>query len=63
METEDKEWAGLSYPEKNHRLYLRQKALLDEFLEHGAISRAQHDKSLRDLTEKMGEAEDQTHGK
>ncbi len=55
MEIENKEWAGLSYEEKNHQLFLRQKALLDGFLEHGAISQAQHDKSLRDLTEKMGE--------
>ena len=56
MEIENKEWAGLSYEEKNHQLFLRQKALLDGFLEHGAISQAQHDKSLRDLTEKMGES-------
>ena len=42
--------------EKNYQLFLRQKALLDGFLEHGAISQAQHDKSLRDLTEKMGES-------
>ena len=35
-------------------LYLRQKQLLDTFLEHGAISQAQYDKSLGDLTEKMG---------
>ena len=35
-------------------LYLRQKELLDTFLEHGAISRAQYDKSLGDLTVKMG---------
>jgi hypothetical protein len=27
---------------------------LDAFLERGAISRAQYDKSLGDLTEKMG---------
>ena len=40
--------------EKKRDLYLRQKELLDTFLEHGAISRAQYDKSLRDLTEKMG---------
>lgn len=40
--------------EKKRDLYLRQKELLDMFLEHGAISQAQHDKSLRDLTEKMG---------
>ena len=51
----DSDWSKLSYAEKNHRLFLREKALLDEFLAHGAISKEQHDKSLRDLTEKMGE--------
>ena len=51
----DREWDLLSYKEKNHQLYLRQVALLDRFLRNGAISQAQHDKSLRDLTEKMGE--------
>ena len=40
--------------EKKRDLYLRQKELLDMFLEHGAISRAQYDKSLGDLTVKMG---------
>lgn len=40
--------------EKKRDLYLRQKQLLDTFLEHGAISQAQYDKSLGDLTEKMG---------
>ena len=35
--------------------YEEEKALLDTFLEHGAITQAQHDKSLRDLTEKMGQ--------
>ena len=48
-------WQKLSYEEKNHQLYLSQKALLAMFLEHGAISQAQHDKSLHDLQEKMGE--------
>ena len=33
------------------------KGMLDSFLDHGAISQAQHDKSLHDLTEKMGEHE------
>ena len=32
-----------------------QKALLDQFLERGAITQAQHDKSLHDLTVKMRE--------
>ena len=40
--------------EKKRDLYLRQKELLDTFLEHGAISQAQYDKSLGDLTVKMG---------
>ena len=54
---ENPAWEKLTYKEKNHQLFLREKALLDGFLEHGAISRAQHDKSLHDLREKMGEAE------
>ncbi len=45
----------LSHKEKNHLLYLKQKALLDTFLEHGTISRKQYEKSLNDLTVKMGE--------
>ena len=57
MEVEIKDLTALSYKEKNHQLFLRQKALLDSFLGHGAISQAQHDKSLRDLAEKMGESE------
>ena len=40
--------------QKKRDLYLRQKELLDTLLEHGAISRAQYDKSLGDLTAKMG---------
>ena len=35
-------------------LFRSQKQLLDTFLEHGAISRAQYDKSLGDLILKMG---------
>ena len=55
MEAENNNWSALSYEEKNHQLFLKQKALLDGFLERGAISKAQHDKSLHDLIEKMGE--------
>ena len=55
MEAENKNWSALSYEEKNHQLFLKQKALLDGFLERGAISKAQHDKSLHDLIEKMDE--------
>ena len=40
---------------RNHQLFLRQKALLDQFLANGAISKAQYDKSFGDLREKMGE--------
>lgn len=47
------EWSGLSYEDKNRHLYLEQKELLEMFLKRGAISQAQFDKSLHDLTEKM----------
>ena len=40
--------------EKKKELFRSQKFLLDTFLEHGAISRAQYDKSLGDLIVKMG---------
>ena len=41
--------------QKKRDLYLRQKKeLLATLLEHGAISQAKHDKSLRDLSAKMG---------
>ena len=53
---EDEEWSAMTREQKNHVLYLRQKALLDQFLEKGAISQKQHDKSLYDLTTKMHEA-------
>ena len=56
---EDKEWSSLTYEEKNKVLFLRQKETLDSFLERGAISQAQHDKSLHDLIEKMGIDTDQ----
>lgn len=55
---ENIEWSSLSYEEKNRQLFLRQKKTLDMFLERGAISQAQHDKSLHDLIEKMGTAEE-----
>ncbi len=48
-------WPLMTHEQKNHQLFLKQKALLDQFLETGAISQAQHDKSLQDLVEKMGE--------
>ena len=52
---ENEAWDALSHAEKNHRLFLKQKETLRLFLERGAISQAQHDKSLHDLTVKMGE--------
>ncbi|MBR3056935.1 MAG: hypothetical protein IKG93_03105 [Clostridiales bacterium] len=45
----------MSSEEQKHQLYLKQKALLDTFVEKHAISREQYEKSLHDLTEKMGE--------
>ena len=55
VKNEDTAWETMSHEEKNHQLYLQQKGMLDLFLERGAISQAQHDKSLHDLTVKMGE--------
>lgn len=44
MTTEnDTVWDSLSYEEKNKLLYERQKMMLAEFLEKGAISKAQYD--------------------
>jgi hypothetical protein len=54
---EEKEWENLSYEEKNERLFLKEKRLLETFLEKGAISREQYEKSLGDLTEKTGHGE------
>ena len=47
------DWEKLSPEEKKIQLYLKQKKLLDDFLEHGAISRAQYEKSFGDLTDKF----------
>ena len=47
-------WENLTPEEKKTELYRKQKELLDTFLERNAISKAQYDKSLGDLTEKMG---------
>ena len=40
------EWDKLSPEEKRVQLYLKQKKMLEDFLEHGAISQAQFDKSF-----------------
>ena len=47
-------WEDLTPEEKKKRLFLKQKQTLDLFLERNAISKAQYDKSLGDLVEKMG---------
>ena len=47
-------WEKLSPEQKKIQLYLEQKKTLEAFLERGAISKAQFDKSLSDLTVKMG---------
>ena len=52
--TEAVEWAALTPEEKKQQLFLNQKKTLDLFLERGAISQAQYDKSLGDLREKRG---------
>ena len=49
-----KEYSELTPEEKKIDLFLRQKHTLDLFLERNAISKAQYDKSLGDLKEKMG---------
>ena len=54
MNPEKTEWNDLSPEEKKVQLFLNQKQTLDLFLERGAISQAQYDKSLGDLREKMG---------
>ena len=52
---EDKSvWENLSPDEKKKELFLRQKRMLDLFLERHAISQSQYSKSLGDLREKMG---------
>ena len=50
---ENSAWDKLPYAEKNKQIFLKQKETLEMFLERGAISQAQHDKSLHDLIEKM----------
>ena len=57
IKTENQEYSSMTFAEKNKFLYLKQKAMMDTFLAKGAITHAEHDKSLHDLTVKMGEAE------
>ena len=54
MNESPKAWENMTPEEKKKELFLRQKKTLDLFLERNAISKAQYDKSLGDLVEKMG---------
>ena len=51
---QQEEWEALTPEQKKKELYLEQKYTLDTFLEHHAITKAQYDTSLGDLTAKMG---------
>ena len=54
MDTTNNAVEAMTPEQKRRELYDQQVALLDTFLEHRAITQEQHDKSLRDLTMKMG---------
>ena len=58
IDVEEHLMLGLSHSEKKHQLFLNQKQTLDSFLERGAISKQQYEKSLHDLRVKMGETEE-----
>ena len=57
--TDNEAWASLTPEEKKRQLYERQKAMLQAFLERNAISKDQYEKSLGDLTVKMGYKNDE----
>lgn len=57
--TDNEAWASLTPDEKKRQLYERQKAMLQAFLERNAISMEQYNKSLGDLTVKMGHENDE----
>ena len=50
----NREWEFLTPEEKKKQLFLKQKKTLETFLERNAISKAQYEKSLGDLIDKMG---------
>lgn len=54
MELKDLHISESSNQDKNMYLYEKQKAMLDQFLKTGAIDKAQYEKSLSGLKEKMG---------
>lgn len=50
---EQAEWERLSPDEKKRQLFLRQKKILQDFLDKRAISQEQFDKSFGDMMSKM----------
>ena len=48
------DWTKMTAEEKKKQLFLRQKELLDLYLEKKAITQADYDKSMKRLQEKMG---------
>lgn len=54
MAEREETFVALTPEEKKKQLFLRQKETLDMFLERGAITQAQYDKSLGDLVKLMG---------
>ena len=60
---DESEWTQLSPEEKKKQLYLKQVQTLNDFLERNAISKEQYEKSLHDLTEKMGMSAQNSIGK
>ena len=52
-ETKKMEWGNMTSEQKHEWLFKEQKETLNRFLEHGAISKEQYDKSLHDLIAKM----------
>ena len=50
----DKPWELMNQEEKKLQLFINQKNTLDAFLSRNAISKAQYEKSLGYLIEKMG---------
>ena len=49
------EWESLSYEEKNRRLFIKQKQLLDAFLTRHAIYKYQYDEGLKYLSARAKE--------
>lgn len=49
----DDDWSKLTPEQKKQKLFDKQKQMLDEFLAHGAIDKAQYETSLNGLITKM----------